>query len=122
MLAKNIVLSSPVLWSNRHQYDFENSTKIMSKIKSFYAKPFIFIYRSSITLGTFNNLEESFIVLTLVTECDTQFECWMEDDRHHSGEKSLHELDLNIHLYLTLNYVTASEHLKYSARKLYGVL
>ncbi len=33
-----------------------------------------------------------------------------------SGEKCLHELDLNIHLYLTLNYVTASEHLKYSAR------
>ncbi len=44
----------------------------------------------------------------------------MTDSR--SGEKSLRELDLNIHLYLTLNYVTASEHLKYSARKLYGVL
>ncbi len=40
----------------------------------------------------------------------------------HSGEKCLRELDLNIHLYLTLNYVTASEHLKYSARKLYAVL
>ncbi len=36
-------------------------------------------------------------------------------------EKSLCELDLNIHLYLTLNYGTASEHLKYSAQKLYGV-
>ncbi len=35
-------------------------------------------------------------------------------------EKCLHELYLNIHLYLTLNYVTASEHLKYSARKLYA--
>ncbi len=30
-----------------------------------------------------------------------------------SGEKCLRELDLNIHLYLTLNYVTASEHFKY---------
>ncbi len=61
--------------------NFENSTKIKScKIKSFYAKPFIFIYRSSIILGTFNNLAESFIVLTVVTERDTQFECWMEDD------------------------------------------
>ncbi len=29
----------------------------------------------------------------------------------HSGEKSLRELDLNIHLYLTLNCGTASEHL-----------
>ncbi len=34
----------------------------------------------------------------------------------------LREFDLNIYLYLTLNYVTASEHLKYSERKLYGVL
>ncbi len=41
------------------------------------------------------------------------------------GKKSLCELefnDLNIHLYLTLNYGTASEHLKYSAWKLYGAL
>ncbi len=47
----------------------------------------------------------------------------MTDSR--SGEKSLCELefnDLNINLYLTLNYGTASEHLKYSARKLYGAL
>ncbi len=47
-----------------------------------------------------------FIVLTLVTER------WMEDE----GQKRLRELDLNIHLYFTLNYVTSSEHLKYSAR------
>ncbi len=40
----------------------------------------------------------------------------------YSGEKCLRELDLNIHLYLTLNYVKASEHFKYSARKLYAVL
>ncbi len=40
----------------------------------------------------------------------------------HSREKSLRELDLNIHLYLTLNYVTASEHLEYSAQQLYGAL
>ncbi len=42
-----------------------------------------------------------------------------------SGEKRLRELefnDLNIHLYLRLNDGTASEHLKYSARKLYGAL
>ncbi len=40
-------------------------------------------------------------------------------------ERSLHELkfnDLNIHLYLRLNYRTASEHLKYSALKRYGAL
>ncbi len=38
-----------------------------------------------------------------------------------SGEKSLPQLefnDLNTHLYLRLNYGRASEHLKYSARKL----
>ncbi len=58
---------------------------------------------------------ESFIVLTVVTECDAQFECWMEDDSR-SGEKSLHELefnDLNIHLYLTLNNEMASEHVDF---------
>ncbi len=53
-----------------------------------------------------------FIVLTLATERGTQFERWMEDE----GQKRLRELDLNIHLYLTLNYVTDSKHLKYSAR------
>ncbi len=44
----------------------------------------------------------------------------MTDSR--SGEKSLRELefnDLNIHLYLTFNYETASEQLKYSARTLW---
>ncbi len=47
----------------------------------------------------------------------------MTDSR--SGEKSLRQLefkDLNIHLYLTLNNGTASEHLEYSAWKLYGAL
>ncbi len=47
----------------------------------------------------------------------------MTDSR--SGEKSLRELefnDLNIHLYLRLNYGTPSEHLKYSAQTLYGAL
>ncbi len=42
-----------------------------------------------------------------------------------SGEKGLCELefkDLNIHLYLRLNYGTASEHMKYNARTLYGAL
>ncbi len=52
----------------------------------------------------------------------------MEDDRQtdrRSAEKSLCELefnDLNIHLYLGLNYGTASEHLKYNAQTLYGAL
>ncbi len=41
-----------------------------------------------------------------------------------AAERSLREVefnDLNIHLYLRLNYGTASEHLKYSAWKLYDV-
>ncbi len=41
-----------------------------------------------------------------------------------SGEKSLRELefkDLNIHLYLTLNYRTASEHLDFEFMVLYNV-
>ncbi len=40
-----------------------------------------------------------------------------------SREKSLHELefnDLNIHLYLTLNYGTASEHLDFDFMVLYN--
>ncbi len=40
----------------------------------------------------------------------------------HSREKSLRELefnDLNIHLYLTLNYGTASEHLDFDFMVLY---
>ncbi len=44
----------------------------------------------------------------------------MEDDRQPQQREEF-ELDLNINLYLTLNYVKASEHLKYSARKLYNV-
>ncbi len=44
----------------------------------------------------------------------------MTDSR--SGEKSLCERDLNIHLYLTLNYGTALEHLEYNAQELYGAL
>ncbi len=42
----------------------------------------------------------------------------------HSGEKSLRELefnDLNIHLYLTLNYGTALEHLDFDFMVLYNV-
>ncbi len=45
----------------------------------------------------------------------------MTDSR--SREKSLHELqfnDLNIHLYLTLNYGTASEHLDFDFMVLYN--
>ncbi len=61
-------------------------------------------------------LEESFIVLTVVTERKTQFEAeWRLTDRR-IRETSLPELefnDLNIHLYLTLNYGTASEHLDF---------
>ncbi len=47
-----------------------------------------------------------------------QFERWMEDE----GQNCLRELGLNIHLYLTLNHVTASDLLTYSAQKLYAVL
>ncbi len=60
--------------------------------------------------------------LTVVTERDARFECWTEDDRL-SGERSSGRLEFNdliIHLYLRLNYGTASEHLKYNAWKLYG--
>ncbi len=49
---------------------------------------------------------------------------WRMTDRC-SGEKSLRELelnDLNIHLYLTLNYGTASEHLDFDFMVLYNVL
>ncbi len=45
----------------------------------------------------------------------------MTDSR--SREKSLHELefnDLNIHLYLTLNYGMASEHLDFDLMVLYN--
>ncbi len=62
-------------------------------------------------------------VLTVVTELNTQFECWIRDDTQL--QQILRELefnDLNIHLYHTLNYRTVSEHLKYSAWKLYGAL
>ncbi len=66
-------------------------------------------------------LEESFIVLTVLTERNTQFERWMEDNRQ--PQQSLRELefnDLNIHLYLTLNYGTASEHLDFDFMVLYN--
>ncbi len=42
---------------------------------------------------------------------------------NRSREKSLHELefnDLNIHLYITLNYGTASEHLDFDSMVLYN--
>ncbi len=66
-------------------------------------------------------LEESFIVLTVVTEHSLNAERRITDNRR--GEKSLHELefnDLNIHLYLTLNYGTASEHLDLDSMVLYN--
>ncbi len=67
-------------------------------------------------------LEESFIVLTVVTERNTQFERWMEDDRQtqQREEFELEFNDLNIHLYLTLNYGTASEHLDLDSMVLYN--
>ncbi len=68
-------------------------------------------------------LEEFFIVLTVLTERNTQFERWLEDDRQTQREKSLRELefnDLNINLYLTLNYGTASEHLDFDFMVLYN--
>ncbi len=62
-----------------------------------------------------------FIILTVLTKRDTQFEYWMEDDRQSSGEKSLREpeFNLNIHLYLTLNYGMASEQLNFDFMVLY---
>ncbi len=62
----------------------------------------------------------------LVTERNARFESWTEDDRKtDAAERRVCELefnDLNIHLYLRLNYGTASEHLKYNAQTLYGAL
>ncbi len=66
-------------------------------------------------------LEES---LTVVTERDSlNAERRMTDSL--SWEESLHELELNnlnINLYIRLNYGAALEHFKYSAWKLYGAL
>jgi len=68
-------------------------------------KALTFIYRSSITIVTLNHLGESFIMLTAITEHDTLFEC-------RSKWKHLLEFnDFNIHLYVTLNYGMALEHL-----------
>ncbi len=59
---------------------------------------------------------DSFLTVILNAE-------WRMTDRR-SGEKSLCELefnDLNIHLYLTLNYGTASEHSDFDFMVLYNV-
>ncbi len=68
-------------------------------------------------------LEESFIVLTVVNERNTQFERWTEDNGQPQQREEFSELefnDLNIHLYLTLNYGTASEHLDFDFMVLYN--
>ncbi len=68
-------------------------------------------------------LEESCIVLTVVTERSTQLNAERRMTDSRSREKSLpeHEFnDLNIHLYLTLNYGTASEHLDFDFMVLYN--
>ncbi len=70
-------------------------------------------------------LEESFIVLTVLTERNMQFEHWTEDDRQTQEREEFNELefnDLNIHLYLTLNYETTSEHLDFDFMVLYNAL
>ncbi len=68
-------------------------------------------------------LEESCIVLTVVTERSTQLNAERRMTDSRSREKSLpeHEFnDLNMHLYLTLNYGTASEHLDFDFMVLYN--
>ncbi len=51
---------------------------------------------------------------------------WRMTDRQTDAaerrSRGLEFKDLNIHLYLRLNYGTALEHLKYSVRTLYGDL
>ncbi len=76
-----------------------------------FIEPFLFNGFKSQLLSA---LEESFIVLTVVTERNnavwTLNGGWQTD----TAERRVCELefnDLNIHLYLTLNYGTASEHL-----------
>ncbi len=50
----------------------------------------------------------------------------MTDRQTDAAEREVHSgfefNDLNIYLYLRLNYGTAPEHLKYSVRTLYGAL
>ncbi len=61
--------------------------------------------------------------MTVLTERDMQFEGWTEDDRQTQQREALRELefnDLNIHLYLRLNYGTASEHLDFDFMVLYN--
>ncbi len=70
-----------------------------------------------------SSLEESFIVLTVLTEATRSLNAERRITDSRSREKSLHELefnDLNIHLYLTLNYGTASEHLDFDFMVLYN--
>ncbi len=66
--------------------------------------------------------------LTVLTEHDSFLTVILNAERRmtnrRSGEKSLHALefnDLNIHLYLTLNYGTASEHSDFDFMVLYNV-
>ncbi len=64
-----------------------------------------------------------FHCLTVLTERDMQFERWTEDDGQTQQREALCELefnDLNIHLYLRLNYGTASEHLDFDFMVLYN--
>ncbi len=74
---------------------------------------------------SFNSFKPQWLCALEEFDCSNRTERngWQTDRR--SGEKSLCELefnDLNIHLYLRLNYGTASEHLNYNARTLYGAL
>ncbi len=66
-------------------------------------------------------LEESFIVLTVLNR--TQHAVWNAERRMtDSRRRQLEFNDINIHLYLTLNYGTASEHLDFDIMVLYNAL
>ncbi len=68
-------------------------------------------------------LEESFIVLTVLTERNSSLNAERRITDRRSREKSLRELEFNdlyIHLCLTLNYGTASEHLVFDFMVLYN--
>ena len=82
-----------VFCSNRHPVA-SNKTTLNSakKIKSFLQiHRYVATYKSSIIMGTQNDLGESFTELTVVTKCDQDLKAERMTDSH-SREKSLCEL------------------------------
>ncbi len=49
-------------------------------------------------MQTLEHFENSFMVLTVVTECDMLFKCWMENDLNSTMEKSV-SVNLNLTTY-----------------------